>query len=250
MGPSASSVSLSMLVSRAFGMLVLVGTILWGWFGTVISVHLEENTIISERVTNTSVTLLGLLLSDTLGILEVLKEETETSLAGLMCYFKALTPCVRGCGFVIQCTHILPQHICDLGNSQSCGCALGNAVYRRQGRLLCWVNTAPWAAAVLSVVYLVTKQSSALFLPWWAEGSGKGTAGCWVWCSKAMPPWGAGVCTVCPLQRVCSEPPCLFCLPLLPHTLSHPGCSSAGMGSVQCLCEAALSHTALTCERC
>lgn len=67
--------------------------------------------------------------------------------------------------FVIQCTHILPQHICDLGNSQSCGCALGNAVCRRQGRLLCWVNTAPWAAAVLVVVYLVTKQSSALFLP-------------------------------------------------------------------------------------
>lgn len=77
-----------------------------------------------ERVTNTSVTLLGMLLSDTFGILEVLKEEAETSLAGLVCCFKALTPCVRGCGFVIQCTCILSQHICDLGNNQSCGCTL------------------------------------------------------------------------------------------------------------------------------
>lgn len=39
---------------------------------------------------------------------------------------QTLAPHVRGCGFGIQHTRILLQHVSDLGNKKSCGCALGS----------------------------------------------------------------------------------------------------------------------------
>lgn len=60
------------------------------------------------------------------GASAVVKEEAETSLVGLVCCFRALVPCMRACGFVIQCTCVLLQRISDLGNNKS---------WRKQGSL-------------------------------------------------------------------------------------------------------------------
>lgn len=55
--------------------------------------------VISERITDTAAMLLGLLLGDTWGNFrhaEGGSGNAEISLAGLVCCFKALTPCLRG----------------------------------------------------------------------------------------------------------------------------------------------------------